>query len=315
VTRAKVAALVVLLALGVTIGACSRAPALPTDDAATYQRLTGSDGPQFLQQITSHEWDDGGAAVAARIAWIARDAQSGDDTAAQRAGKAAHAIATFLTENEAELSRLPAGWFGLTHRPAGELNPKLVRGYASALTPFLGALVGDVKNIRGFSVIGDGIDLSSARNIFAVIDSNTEAGNEFKDAAYQRVREYLRTYAEAIVRRNADNLVALQHAADLAGVVQGGQRKGGNASIETQTAQRWINWAGFEVAAALGARPGDPDIPDEYFMPDGTLKAPDQVSANDLDGFATALENFTFNHGSPSLGSDFQRWYDAAAGK
>jgi hypothetical protein len=131
----------------------------------------------------------------------------------------------------------------LQHRPVGQLNPDLVQGYALALAPFQGALVGDVKSVRGFRIIGDGLDLSSARRVFAVIDTNTQAGDGFKDTAYQRVHDYLRTYGHAVASRNADGLVALRAAADLAGMVAGGQRESSNGAIETQTAQHWINWA------------------------------------------------------------------------
>jgi hypothetical protein len=315
VIGAKTAVMAVTLVLAIGLAACGHAPDLPNDDASTYQLITGSGGREFLLQISNHDWDDGGAAAAARLSWIGHDAQSADATTAQRAGEAAHAIATFLAQNADELSRVPSGWFGLQHHAVGELNPELVRGYASLLVPFQGALVGDVKSVRGFTILGDGVDLSPTRKVVAVIDTNTQAGNEFKDAAYQRVQGYLRTYAGAVVNRNTDELVALRHAADLAGVVAGGQHESGNGSIEPETAQHWINWAGYEVAAAMGAGPGDPDIPVQYFASDGRLTSPDQVSANDLRTFATALENFTFNHGFPGLGSDFQRWYHDAAGK
>ena len=305
---------VILVLLAVLVG-CGRAPGLPADDAATYQLLTGANGQDFLRQISFHAWDDGGKSAAERLSWITRDAQSLDAGAAERAGLAAHAIATFLADNRDELARISAGWFGLQHRAVGQLNPALVNGYASALIPFQGALVGDVKSVRGFSIIGDGLDLSSARNVFAVIDTNADAGKRFNEAAYERVRGCLQTYAEAVVSKDVDNLVDIRHAADLAGVVEGGQRKSGNSAVDTRRAQYSINWAGYELAAAMGARPGGPDIPDQYFTADGRLKRPDEVSVNDLPRFATALEIFTFNHGFPGLGSDFRRWYDDAAGK
>lgn len=312
--RPTVAALTATLVLAFSLAACGHAPALPADDSATYQLLTGPSGQEYLRQISSHDWDDKGAAAAAALSWIARDAQAADATAAQHAIEAAHAIATFLGDNRDDLFRLSTGWFGLQHRTIGQLNPALVQGYASVLIPFQGAIIGDVKPMRGFKIIGDGLDLSPARNVFAVIDTNMEAGNTFNEAAHQRVRGYLRAYAAAAVSKDVSNLVDLQHAADLAGVFAGGQRMSGNSAIDTRTAQYWINWAGYELAAAMGARPGGPDIPDQYFTSDGRLKAPDQVPANDLDGFVTALDIFTFNHGFPALGSDFQRWYDHAAG-
>lgn len=313
--RPTVAAVTATLALALSLVGCGHAPVLPADDSATYELLTGPGGQKYLWQISSHDWDDKGTAAAARLSWISRDAQSADMAAAQRAGKAAHALTTFLADNKDKLFRLSTGWLGLQHRDVGQLNPALVKGYASTLIPFQGAIVGDVRSMRGFEIVGDGIDLSAARNVVAVIDTNTEAGNTFNDAAQQRVRAYLHAYAAAAVSKNTDNLVDLQHAAGLAGVLAGGQRISGNSAVETRTAQYWINWAGYELAAALGARLGEPDIPDQYFTADGRLKAPDQVSKNDLDGLATALENFTFRHGFQTLGSDFQRWYDDAVGK
>ena len=314
-TRAKVAASAALLVLAVILVACGSSPTLPADDVATYQMLTHGNGQGFLREISTQEWDDRGKQAAARFSWIARDAQSTNEDAAQRAGEAAHAIAKFLGDNRDDLMRVSTGWFGLQHRSLGQLNPELVRGYASALIPFQGALIGNVKPVRGFELTGDGLDQSSARSVFAVIDTDTQAGTEFKDAAYQRVHSYLRAYAEAVVGRNPDGLTALRNAADLAGVVEGGQRESGNTAVQTATAQHWINLAGYEVAAAMGVRPDGPDIPDKFFQPDGRLKSPEQVSKNDLSGFATALEIFTFNHGLQNLGSDFQHWYRDAAGK
>jgi hypothetical protein len=313
--RVKAAVFAVTVVLGVVLVACGRAPTLPPDDTATYQLLTGGNGQEFLRQISSHDWDDGGQAAAERLSWIARDAESTDESTAKRAGEAAHEIAVFIAGNKDELSRLSSGWFGFQHRSVGELNPELVRGYASALSPFQGALVGDVKSVSGFTIIGDGADVSSARNVFAVIDTNTQAGKDFNDSAYQRVKDYLHTYAEAVAGGKREGLVALQHAAELAGVVDGGQRESGNEAIKTETAQHWMNWAGYEVASAMGVRPDGPEIPNQFFAPDGHLTSPDQVSVNDLPIFANALKIFTSNHGLPGLGSDIRRWYDAAAGK
>lgn len=313
--RTKAAVLALTGVLGIALVACGRAPDLPADNTATYQMLTGANGQEFLRQLSSHDWDDGGRAAAERLSWIPRDTESTDESTAQRAGQAAHAIATFLADNKDELLRLSAGWFGLQHQSVGELNPELVRGYGSALAPFQGALVGDVKSVPGFTFIGNGVDVSSTRNVFAVIDTNTQAGKEFNDSAYQRVKDYLRTYAEAVADGKREGLVSLQHAAELAGVVDGGQRESGNSAIDTETPQHWINWANYEVAAAIGARPGDPDIPNEFFTSDGHLRSPDDVSKNDLPRFATALNNFSASHGLPGLGSDLRRFYEDAAGK
>lgn len=279
-----------------------------------YQTLSSTGGQEFLHQISTHAWDDGGRAAAERLSWIAADSHSADETTAQHAGQAAQAIATFLDDNKDKLLQLSAGWFGLERRSVGALNPELVRAYASALAPYQGALIGDI-DAPGFTMIGDPVGLSAARNVFAVIDTDTRAGEQFNDAAYQRAHDYLKTYGQAVVGTKPEELVALRSAAGLAGVAVGGQRESGNPAIHIQNAQYWINWAGYEFAAAMNARPGVPDIADKFFTADGVLKTPDQVSANDLDTFSTALQNFAFHHGQESLGGNFQASFDAAAGK
>jgi hypothetical protein len=311
-TRAGLAVLAVFV---LALVACAKAPDLPANDAASYEVLTGSNGQDFLREISSEDWNDGGRAAAQGLSWIAQEANSTDGPTARRAAEAAHAIAVFLAGDKGELLRLSSGWFGLQHRSLGELNPELVRGYASALTPFQGALIGDVESERGFEIIGNGADVSAARDVFAVIDTDTQAADQFKEAAYQRIKGYLHSYAEAVVRGERDRLVDLQHAAELAGVVEGGQRDSGNEAIETTTAQFWINWAGYEIAAAHGARPGTDGIPTEFFDRDGLLKSPDDVTNNDLPRYATAVANFSANHGQGDLGADFRRWYEDAAGK
>ncbi len=278
------------------------------------QQLSGSNGLQFLQQVSAHAWPDGGSAAADRFAWISKDAQSTDPATARHAGEAAHTIALFLSDPAYELANLPAGIFGLQHRSLGALNPSLVAAYAEALTHFQGALVGDGRGILGFEAIGDPLDLASARNIFSIIDTNTNAGTEFNNAAYQRVRHYLQEYGQAVANHNADGLVALQFAAALAGVVEGGQRDSANTTLEIRTAQHFVNLARFEVAKSMGVHPGAQGIPTRFFTTEGQLKSPDAISQSDLSEFSTALENFAFKNGMSNLGTDFRRWYDVGAG-
>lgn len=307
--------IVLVFILSTALSACGgTAPRLPATDEEMFQKLTGSDGAQFLQQISAHTWPDGGAAPADRLAWIKPDALSTDPARAQRAGEAAHTIALFLSDPEYGLADLPAGLFGLQRRSLGELNPNLVAAYAEALTPFQGALVGDVRKISGFEVVGDPLNLASAREIFSNIDTNTRAGAAFNNAAYDRVKQYLQAYAQSIANRDADDLVALQFAAGLAGVVEGGRRESANTALQVYPAQHFINLSRYEVAKALGAHPGENGIPTRFFTTEGQLKSPDAISQSDLSEFSTALENFAFKNGMSNLGTDFRRWYDVGAG-
>lgn len=303
-----------VLLLVVTLTACGQEPTVPTDDAAMFTMVTGENGQDYLREISGQQWEDRGQEIGERFLWIGNDAASPDDAVARRSGEAAHALATFLATNKDSLSDLSAGIFGLQHRSLGELNPDLLRAYAFALVPFQGALVGDFNGTQGFEPVGDAHgDLSPARNIFTVVDTDTEAGNTFSEAAYSRVRRYLEDYGRTAVGTAAADPLPLRRAAELAGVVEGARRATGDASLETRSAQSWINWAGYELAAAQGVRPGDADIPDRFFSPAGRLLTPDKIPPNDLDAFATAVENFAFHHGAPTMGTDFDRWYDAAA--
>lgn len=304
----------ITVAISIVAG-CASDPALPADDVATYQKVTGSDGQEFLQEISTHGWADQGLAAAEIFAWVSRDAGSADRVVAQKAGQTGHAIATFLANEQSALSDVKAGWFGLERRTVGELNPKLVAAFATALTPFQGALVGDEAGVTGFPIIGDPLNLASARSIFSVIDTSSEAGEAFNTAAYQRVRNYLQTYAEAVARNDSDGFVALRFAAGLAGVVEGGRRMAENETVNAPSAQYFINWAGYEIARAMGAAPDGIDIAQKFFTADGRLKSPDDVAPSDLSVYSTALQNFAFSHGLPNLGNEFQEWYDTGVGK
>lgn len=282
-----------------------------------FESLTAANSQSYLRQVSEYEWEDGGQGVAERLGWISTDATSPEQDTAERAGESANSISTFLATNKDALMRLSTGWFGLQHRSVGQLNPALVAGYASALTPFQGALVGDLSGVHGFRGLADlpGGEMASARHIFAVIGTDTEAAKAFRDSANDRIRGYVRAYGRAVAASQPDGLVALRYAAQLAGAADGGQREVGNSDLESKSSQYWITWAAYELASAQGVQPGDPDIPARFFGPDNRLKSPADIAPDDLDAFATAGENYAFHHGAPNLGNDFDGWYEEATGK
>lgn len=282
-----------------------------------FETLTGSDGQEYLRAVSKYEWDDGGQAFARRLGWISGGATSLEQAVAERAGESAHSISTFLASNKDGLKRLSTGWFGLQHRSVGQVNPELVSGYASALAPYQGALVGDFSGVRGFKGLADspGGELAAARDIFTVIGTGTDAAKAFRDAANDRIRGYLQTYGRAVAASQSEGLVALRYAAQLAGVADGAERNSGNTVSGSKSSQYWIVWAAYELASAQGVQPGDPDIPARFFGPDDRLRSPADLPADDLDAFATAGENYAFHHGAPNLGNDFDDWYEDAAGE
>lgn len=281
---------------------CASAPDLPADDDAGYQLLTGDGGQEYLRDITSHDWDDGGRAAGATLSWIGRDANSPDQAAAQRAGEAAHAVATYLADNDNALRETS--------------NPELAAAFGTALTPFQGALAGDGRSVRGFELggnLGSG-GFSRSRNVFAAMDADGPAGIRFNDAAAERVHAYLRTWAPAAGDARSSDAVAVDYGARLAGLIAGGQRASGADNDTIKMSQYWINWAHYEFAKAQGARRGDPIIGAEFFSQPDVLKAPDQVPSDEQFRYLAALENFASARGESALGSQFDVLYEEGAG-
>jgi hypothetical protein len=292
----------VVLLLLATLTSCGQPPRLPADDSASARALTGSDGQEYLRDITSHDWDDGGRAAGATLSWIGRDANSPDQAAAQRAGEAANSVSTYLADNSDTLRDTS--------------NSELAVAFATALTPFQGALAGDVRSVHGFETggnLGSG-DFSRSRNVFAAIDADGPAGTRFNDAAAQKVHAYLRTWAPAAGDTRSPDAVALDYGARLAGLIAGGQRTSGADEDTIRRSQYWINWAGYEFARASGARLGDPVLGPQYFSRPDVLKAPDQMSAAELSPFSTALLNYATRNGQGSLGGNVDRSFDEGAG-
>jgi hypothetical protein len=85
-------------------------------------------------------------------------------------------------------------------------------------------------------------------------------------------------------------------------------------NIPTYTAQHAVNSTYYQVASALHASLGNPDIPAEYFS-EGRLIPPGQIPPAQLSDYSNALQNYLFHHGYPNLGTDFKSFYDDGAGK
>lgn len=88
-------------------------------------------------------------------------------------------------------------------------------------------------------------------------------------------------------------------------------------NIPTYSPQQAINSTSYQVAAALGVSPEDSGIPAQYFSPDGHLKSPDRIVADDLDldAYSTSLQRYLFDRGFGDLDDDFDRNYEDGAGK
>jgi hypothetical protein len=270
--RTLVAAIAVLVTVGGIAGCGTRAPDLSGDAAASFGRLTGPNGQKYLADISGYEWDDRGAAAAESLAWIGRDALSADATAASRAGQAAHAVAVYVAGNGKTL---------IDGDSIGRRSPDLVRAYAAALAPFQGALFGVGTSDAFPSLVSTPGDYSAARTVFAVIDTDTQAGNDFTAKAYKTADSYARQFGAAFGKPADGQYPTLSMAAYLSGIAYGGARESKNDAIVTRTAQQSLDHAAYNVATALQPPPGPNDFSPEFFLRDGPLKPPDKVAGQD----------------------------------
>jgi hypothetical protein len=115
------------------------------------------------------------------------------------------------------------------------------------------------------------------RTVFAVIDTDTSAGNDFTARAYATADVWAKQFAANFGKPAEDNAPALALAAYLSGVAYGGAQTAKNDQIVTCTAQQALDHAAYNVAASLQPPPGPNDFAPDFFTRDGPLKSPDKV--------------------------------------
>ena len=248
-------------------------PALPSsaDPAAISERITNPGGRVFLRKIISTSWNDNGRRAAELFAWVPRDSRSPDQATAARAGNTAHALMSFLADEQEDLSTAPA-------------NPALWQAFAQSIVPYLGAMVGDNSEVAGFAPL-DPPDSAMHRSatLFVTLTKDTDAGRILTDATVARAHGYEAAFAKTAV---ANPLLADRAAAQKDMLCAARLR--GLAAINTHlsnpgshdfTLARAQTELGYQVAT-LTARPGDPHIDDRFFQA-GRLLPPNRVSAAD----------------------------------
>jgi hypothetical protein len=266
--RTAVAVITALVAMGAIAGCGTKAPDISGDAATSFGRLTGADGQNYLRDLSVYEWDDRGAAAGNSLAWIGTDAGSPDAAAASRAGQAAHALAVYLAGSGRTL---------IDDKSLGQRSPDLVRAYAAALAPFQSAMLGRGASDAFPSLVTTPSDYSGPRTVFAVIDTDTQAGNDFTAKAYETADTNAKQFAANFGKPADGRSPTLSMAAYLSGVAYGGAQAAQNDEIVTRRAQQALDHAAYNVAASLQPPPGPNDFDPDYFIRDGPLKPPDKV--------------------------------------
>lgn len=300
--------LVLAMAVLLTLVGCTSdaAPELPssTDTAAIVERVTGPDGQAFLREITSASWNDDGRRAAELFAWIPRDASSTDHAAADRAGKTAHAIASFLADEREKIAGAPA-------------NPALWQAFAQSLVPYLGAMVGDDSGVVGFEPLdGPNSKMRQTAALFAAMTKNSESDRIFTDSASARAQTYEAAFAKAAVAQppsadRGDAQRELLQAARLRSLIATGAHLA-HPEIEQLTSAHAQTEVAYQVVS-LTARPDDPHI-DEKFFSGGRLLSPSEIADADWSIYDSQLTVYLAT--SPRINDaiqQFGRAYDLIA--
>ena len=197
------------------------------DSVVDHDMFTGPDGDATMKAITEHNWTDDGAAARTVTDWIDDASKPGNDYETRlRAGETAQALATHLANGD--LLHLSTNGFPPESESVGNRNHLLVQGYAEALSPYQGALVG-ADDMPGFSAIESpaGSDMPMTRDLFAVIDSDQTAANVFNAHAYDQVVKFQQDFAQ--IAADGPNIdiadqrsQGMSRAGLLAGLIDGG---------------------------------------------------------------------------------------------
>ncbi|MCG5432371.1 hypothetical protein LV457_08695 [Mycobacterium sp. MYCO198283] len=277
--------------------AASTPPDLPgaTDPTAVQRLLTSPDSASFLSGISTYAWPDDGARAGESFTWITRDAASGDDETATRAGESAHALATYAAEHTDELTSVRYGFLGLLRSSVGAVNPALVQAWAAALTPYQLAMVGDTQPAPGFTALDPSDSYAALRRVFGIVFTDKQAGDDFARSAYDQAMALV----EVAAREGCANPATAQaqrprlwQAGALAGAVEGGAGQPDVADVERLNFAQADNRLVFTIATACVPLDPNPRPEVRRYITDGQLLPPDQIEPSKQAEYYTWLKGY-----------------------
>jgi hypothetical protein len=255
-----------LAAALIAVPACgTSAPELPSSTPS--EMLTElTENTDLLRNVTTYEWDDDGAAAGARFTWISADDNDANEAAAVLAG--------YLISNRSKLMAVDSGFLGLSKVTAAQLNPQLVRSYATALGPHLAQLVGGQHGAFGSLRTEVADDPGTLRNLLSVFVADPEAGRTIIEASHAAAEQYEEA-AAAAPPDSDDSVAALEAAGSLLGAAYGAVELA-NSDIPTPSNGPANSEMAVRVASILVPADPNPAIVSKYVQ-DGQLMSPVEV--------------------------------------
>lgn len=307
-----------LLTLSATAACGGNPPDLPPNSPRDVHRiLTGDSATDFLTAITTHPWDDDGAAAGERFTWIGRDAASPNDDAAVRASQAAAAVADFLLAEHNDLMSVRAGFMGLTRTPAAQLNPALFRSFAVAVAPYLGRMVNGVD--AEFAAVRDTVihNPTALRNLLTVMMTDSEAANSLIQGANDAAGR-LEDAATAAPPGSQDSVANLAAAGSLLGAAAGAAGQARTTGISPPVVDNAHNEMSIRIATVLVRVDPNPGTVSMYVR-NGRLMTPadveQQFGADELQAYYGTLTNYLTEKGFGEAIAAFENAFRTSSGE
>ncbi|MFC4126031.1 hypothetical protein [Nocardia rhizosphaerae] len=202
--------------------------------------------PEFITDVFTRNWEDDGKAASSVFAFNDGDTVAVDPSVqvgetAQRSGDTMWSVGQWISTEGQWQRFVDVG----DNQTAGQRNPEAVRTLGVSMAPYLGALVGDFspESLPGFGPSNphaptwidpnQNKSFEGSARVFALINTDAEAGTYFTRAAMDRMLRYQEEYAAG---PNApDAAKKFERAGALAGLIDHGLRLGLGASIADQS--------------------------------------------------------------------------------
>ncbi|MGV0812046.1 hypothetical protein ABQF34_08810 [Mycolicibacterium boenickei] len=245
------------------------------DQVALHGALTGEHGDRMIENLLTRQWADDGAAASGMLTGLAPVADPtnlADPTQvaqATRAGEIMHAVDKWAGGHAPNLLDIP----GTEGQSLGQVNPELARGLAEANRPYIDDMIGNkLDNTLGFEALDNGRDdaaMPNTRDLFAVLDTDSKAGEILNSQAYLNGVQYQSQFEQSVIDGGTVETGDMHSAGTLRGVIDSAANIADNDAIKYGNLQdveayksrgEWV-----DIAKNLGSQiPGVKDILDGY---------------------------------------------------
>ena len=170
--------------------------AVGDDKIAVENAVTHPDtGQNLVRDVLTHNWSDNGQSAASMFQFGVAEAtvedpdNRADVVSATRSGQIMSAVAENMSTDWDTLRGIP----GTNGQSVGEINPDLLRTVSHSMSPYIGDLAGAGRpenpgfDIGTWADPADNNHFGGSSNVFAVMNTDPEAGTHFTQSSMQEI--------------------------------------------------------------------------------------------------------------------------------